>query len=214
MPDGAPNLPARVTEPPRGAHGRWRRSRATAEWDGEVLDRVSRGHSFRRIARDLGYASTASVHAAYKRALRDTVLERAGDQRDKALLRIEKYREMAGAILEAQHPAVSQGSVVRLDGRPVLDATVNLGALDRLVKLEQEEAKLRGTYAPTASKVTKLTDEDLDDLLADEEAAAAEAEAAVQDGGDDAPEADGGGPEPGPAPEAPAGPGAPEPGGS
>jgi hypothetical protein len=57
-------------------------------------------------------------------------------------------------VLEANHITVSQGRVVCVAGPdgdevPVPDDAPVLNAIDRIVKIDQEIAKIYGAYAPT-----------------------------------------------------------------
>lgn len=63
------------------------------------------------------------------------------------LARIKAEREAVARVLTARHLTVSNGIVARLDGEPIEDDGPVLAAVDRLVKLDDQEAKLLGIYA-------------------------------------------------------------------
>ena len=59
-------------------------------------------------------------------------------------------------MLETHHLVISDGRVVTLDGEPIPDDEPVLKAVDRLVKINQEIAKIYGAYAPVKSEVITM----------------------------------------------------------
>jgi hypothetical protein len=112
------------------------------------------GRTYPQIAAELG-TSTTTAWRDYEEYCNDL---RHGDPRiqDAAkealwgqLARIKAEREAVARVLTARHLTVSNGVAVRIDGEPLEDDAPVLSAVDRLVKLDDQEAKLLGLYAKT-----------------------------------------------------------------
>lgn len=124
-----------------------------AERRTRVVELRDQGLTFREIAEQTGQ-SVAVVWKHYQNAVRDipaaavaahseTLARRLAEQ----LHRIDMEREAVLEVLAARHVTVSQGRVVTENGEPILDDGPVLTAVDRLVKLDDQEAKLLGLYA-------------------------------------------------------------------
>jgi len=107
-----------------------------------VVELRDQGLTFKEIGEIVG-RDTADAWRDYQRAMRDRPVVAAHAERDQArkeaqLRRIDMERETAEAIILTAHTAYAvNGSA------PVL------AAMDRLVKLDDQEAKLLGLYAKT-----------------------------------------------------------------
>lgn len=149
------------------------RSMAIAARRGRVVEaRDADGLTFRAIAEQEG-VDVHTVYRDYQRVRRDTVqltpeaAQRAEERKLAQLARIdeqrrdvEMQREAVMEVLTARHVTISNGVLVREDGEPVLDDAPVLQAVDRLVKLDEllmklddQEAKLLGLYAPARQTV-------------------------------------------------------------
>lgn len=135
-----------------GEHGPQRR--VGAERRKRVVELRDQNLSFREIASEMGL-NLNTVWKHYQRAIREIPAEaiaiHAANQekrRAEQLERIDMERESVMEVLAAFHVTVSQGRVVSLDdGTLVEDAAPVLAAVDRLHKLDDQEAKLLGLYA-------------------------------------------------------------------
>lgn len=151
---------------PRGARGRFTRSVNTAERDAEACRLRTDSVSYPEIARRLGFADESGARKAVERGLARIVQEPAAEMKALALERIHRARRAVLEVLERQHVTVSHGRIVQrridwerdadgsilrnADGEPIgvyedlVDDAPVLAAVDRLVKLDEREAKLIG----------------------------------------------------------------------
>ena len=132
------------------------------------------GHEWHDIAQALDYASAAAACKDYTRAMQQ---RRAELDEQQTLMRTESTEQLLAArrevwkVLRTEHVTVSHGKVVRrqvgwevdehggrlfnADDEPIpvyedlLDDAPVLAAVDRLVKIEDQLAKLWGYVAPT-----------------------------------------------------------------
>lgn len=125
----------------------------SAERRKRIVELRSQDVGFREIADEMGL-NVATVWRHYQRALRDIPAEALAEhadirakRRDEQLQRIDMEREAVMEVLTAFHVTVSQGKVVNLDdGTPIQDTGPVLAAVDRLIKLDDQEAKVLGIY--------------------------------------------------------------------
>lgn len=144
-----------------------RRSLATMEKDAKAADLFRRGLSYRQIAAECGWTSPASAVEAVRRAVSDAARDSmANDQAFSLMLeRLQDYRRQAWRVVSTKHYATNQaGNVVRHPdtGQPMLDDDPVLRGLDRLVKFDELEAKLRGLYAPARKQVEVIGEDVVD----------------------------------------------------
>lgn len=121
---------------------------ARAEQDAQIVELKRQDLTFQQIAERLGI-SRAAAHRGFHRALPRITGPAADAYRAEHLARLELARSVVLDILAAKHLTVSQGVVVRVDGQPLEDDAPTLAAVDRLVKLDEREAKLLGLDAKT-----------------------------------------------------------------
>jgi hypothetical protein len=137
---------------------------ASAEQDAEVVQLKRQGFDFREIGTRLGI-SKSQVHRAFHRALQRIVEPEVLAYRAEQLVRIALEREEALDIMGARHIVVSNGHIVSeitgtdsegdpIYGEPLTDPGPTLAAIDRLIKLDDQEAKLLGLYADTKVNLT------------------------------------------------------------
>ncbi len=148
-----------------------RRSFAVMERDHQAADLYRRGLSFRAIASEMGWSSPQSALNAVRRAARDAVQDPLAAEEALALMleRLQDYRRMVHKAADMDTFIVTRDGEIVLHpetGEPLRDASVFLHASDRLVKIEEHEARLRGLYAPAKSRVEVITEDVIDREIA------------------------------------------------
>lgn len=147
-------------------HGKPLSDLAMAERDQKVVALKRQDLSFQQIADHLGISKAGAIRS-FQRAKRRVDAASAADYaayRDEQLASIAAMREVCDEIIAARHVSISNGHVVSEitghdeDGNPIYgdpyedDAPV-LAAIDRRIKLDDQEAKLLGLYAPVKQTV-------------------------------------------------------------
>lgn len=130
--------------------------------DAEALSYRARGWTYQRIANEMGYGDKSAARKACERALSADIRETVDEAKALLLMDLNAAKQAVWAVLEANHLVISDGRVVTLDGAPIPDDEPVLKAVDRLVKINQEIAKIYGAYAPTQSRVEIITDETIE----------------------------------------------------
>lgn len=163
-----------------------RRALESMEKDAQAADLFRRGLTYRQISSQLGWSSPNAAFQAVRRAAKDSARDSlaAADALRLMLDRQQDYRRIAYRVLTTKHFVVSAATGIIAygpDKQPLLDDAPVLNALDRLVKIDQEEAKLLGLYAPAKSRVEVITEDAVDAELAKLAQEIAEADAAEAD---------------------------------
>lgn len=145
-----------------------RRSAKTMERDAKAYDLFRRGISYRAIGAELGISHQGAFEAV-RRAAKDNAanpLEQA-EARQAALDRLQDYRRAAQRVLVAKHYVVSQGGalVLGLDKQPLIDSDPVLRAIDRLVRIDQEDNRLRDLYPAAKTKVEFVPSDVIEDEI-------------------------------------------------
>lgn len=145
------------------------------ERDAQAADYYRRGLTYRQIAAQMGYRSPQSVGEAIRRHARYSVTDAmSGPEALQMMLdRLQDYRRLAWRVATTRHYAVTQSGNVVLHpetGAPLQDDSPVLAALDRLLRFDDHEAKLTGSYAPVRSRVEVVTADMIDAQIADLEA--------------------------------------------
>lgn len=139
----------------------------TAEIEAQVVALKRQDLTFRQIADRLGVA-TMTAHRAFQRAKQRVIEATDFDTRtyiNGQLAGIEASREILREILAAHHVVISNGHVVsEIIGRdadgtpqygdPYTDDAPVMAAIDRLVKLDAQEAQLLGLNAEQKTSLT------------------------------------------------------------
>lgn len=126
------------------------------------------GQSYPQIATTLGYASRQAAHAAVRRSLRDTARESADEARLIMSQRLDALLVEAWSVIESVPPVVNGGRVVLdADGAAVLDMRAKLDAIKAALLIEERRAKLLGTDAPAQAKVSVITEDMIDQRIAE-----------------------------------------------
>jgi hypothetical protein len=139
------------------------------ERDAKAYDLFRRGLSYRQIGTELGVSHQAAFEAV-RRAAKDNAanpLEQA-EARQAALDRLQDYRRHVLRVLTGKHYVVSQGGHIVLgpDNKPLIDTDPVLRAVDRLVKIDQEDSRLRDLYPAAKARVEVITEDAVDAELA------------------------------------------------
>lgn len=151
---------------------------ANAIRDAEALGYRAMGWTFERIATEMGYANRSGAQKAVERAIANSVQETSDEAKILILADLREAKRHAWAVLGRTHLVVSNGHVVRRfigierdedgierldpDGKtiPVFEDVEDdgpvLAAIDRIVKIDAEIAKILGAYAPVRSEVITM----------------------------------------------------------
>lgn len=141
----------------RDGKGRYIRTLTAAARDAEAARLRGQGWSYQRIADELGWTNKGDAHHAVQRVLQETVQEAGDELRAMERERLDRLSEAAWTVLERQHVTVSNGQIVRLDGKPLVDDAPVLQAIDRLLRISESRRKLDGIDAPSRVSVDALT---------------------------------------------------------
>ena len=148
-----------------------RRSAETMERDARAYDLFRRGLSYRQITAEIGYRSPNAAFEAVRRAARDNASDplEAAAARQVFLDRLQDYRRSAQRVLSTRHYVAStqSGKVVHgPNGTPLLDDDPVLRALDRLLKIDDMELRIRDLYPAVKSRVEVITEDVVDAEIA------------------------------------------------
>lgn len=128
----------------------------TAAKDARALELRARGWTHQQIADELGYANRSGALKACDRALTATIREKNEDAKALLIHDLSMAKQAVWAVLEANHITISDGRIVTLNDEPITDDEPVLRAVDRLVKIDQELAKIYGSYAPARHEVRQI----------------------------------------------------------
>jgi hypothetical protein len=133
------------------------------ERDAKAADLYRAGLTYRQIGAQLGIRSTSNVGAAIRRHAFQATRESLSNAESLRIIldRLQDYRRIAYRIAAGRHYAttVTGKTVTGPDGNPALDTAPNLAAIDRLLRCEIEEIKLRGLYAPAQARIEIVTED-------------------------------------------------------
>jgi hypothetical protein len=170
-----------MTTGTRDGKGRFSRTVDTARRDAQAASLRAKGRTYDAIAAELGFSGRAKAYEAIQRAYADIPYEGAEEARRLDLERVDRLIEHAWAVLERDHPTVSQGRVVRhftgverdedgierldMDGKPIpvfediLDDGPALAAIREVRGLLERRARMTGYDAPARSRVEFVTED-------------------------------------------------------
>lgn len=147
-----------------------RRTAEQIETDARAYDLFRRGLSYRQVAREMGWKTPSAAFDAVRRAARENAVDplEAESARQVFLDRLQDYRRSAQRVLAARHWTVSQAGKVAVgpDGEPLADDGPVLAALDRLLKVDDMECRLRDLYPAVKSRVQVITEDAVDAEIA------------------------------------------------
>lgn len=115
---------------------------SVAERDAEIVRLKREGWTFQKIGEHFGI-DRSTVHGHFYRTLQRIAEPEVEKFRAEQVARMELAREIVMDILSVRHIAISNGTVLHdiEDDNPILQA------VDRLIKIDEHEAKLLGLYA-------------------------------------------------------------------
>lgn len=162
-----------------GGDLRRRRSTSSAEIRSRIVELRNQDWTFREIADhpdvNLDVANVWRHYQAAMRLIPAAAVEehqaKVATRLDEQLRRIDMAREIAMDILAKRHVHISNGHVVseitgqdEETGRPIYgdpyeDDAPTMAAIDRLQKLDDQEAKLLGMYPKQQVAITRETSE-------------------------------------------------------
>ncbi|NUP23448.1 MAG: hypothetical protein HOZ81_46820 [Streptomyces sp.] len=137
----------------RDGNGQYTRDPETVARDAEATRLRSRGLSYRQIAAELGM-HPSSAYAAVQRAMAEVIAEPASEALAFELARLDELHRAALGVLERRHVTVSNGRVIYVDDKPLLDDGPVLQAIDRLVKISESRRRLLGLDQPAKTQVS------------------------------------------------------------
>lgn len=138
-----------MTEPRRHPNRRQTSDATAAERDARIWELRKQGFSLRAIGRDVGL-SAERVRQLLERGYQQLVYPQVEQVRALELERLDEMLRRAWAILDASHATVSHGRLVTDDeGNTVPDTGPVLAAIDRVLRIGAQRAKLLGLEAPT-----------------------------------------------------------------
>ena len=172
-----------MTEPARGANGKFRRDLAHVERDAEACRLASMGWSYQRISDHLGMAGKAHAWQAVQRTLVETARrEGAETLRQQMLAEAAELRRQMWEHIEDPQPLVDRvGRIVRDEnGVPVVDVQAKAAAATIILRTMDRVAKLKGLDAIKKTASLNLNHADINAIirLAQDEIARTERERA------------------------------------
>ena len=137
--------------------------------DKTILDMARDNYSHRAIAERVGLSRTRVteiIHDFYY----EQVLPSRDEARKAQVQRLEDYRQETLDRLKKKHIVVQHGRVVRLKNprtgevKSLEDDGAALACIDRLLKIEDQLARMQGTHAPVEidNRVLEVTQQDLE----------------------------------------------------
>jgi hypothetical protein len=127
-------------------------------------------YTFQQIADAMG-CSISTAHARVNRAYGRMAGPKAQARRNADLKELEELKKCAWLVLERHHVIVQHGHVVTVEVNgekvPVPDDHPVLEAMDRILKIQEREAKLLGLDAPVRHRLQVVPQDAVDAEIAD-----------------------------------------------
>jgi hypothetical protein len=124
--------------------------------DAKALSYRARGWTYHQIAAEMGYHDRSAARKAVERAIASDVRESNEAAKAILLADLNAAKQEIWAVIKTAHVTISNGVAVRLDGQPVPDDDPIYRGVDRLIKIDQEIAKIYGAYAPVQHEVRTI----------------------------------------------------------
>lgn len=156
----------------RDGNGLFIKSLETAERDAEACRMRNEGKTYVTIAKALGFADATIARRAVQRGMLAVVQEAGEELRQLELERLDWMWRKVLDIAQSNHWTVQHGKVVTFnvgteenpEWVPVPDMAPILGAMDRLLKIQERRARLTGLDKPVQVQV--LSDAFLEEQIA------------------------------------------------
>lgn len=133
-----------------GLHGDPESALALAELDRKVMElKAVHRKTFRQIGQELGI-SKSYAYDSFKRGMHridEEIAELGRRYLYEHLAECQADRAAVLDVLNGDHIVVSNGQIVRLDGQPLEDSAPVLAAVDRMLKIRDQEAGYLGLKA-------------------------------------------------------------------
>jgi hypothetical protein len=165
----------RGVERTKDGNGRFCRSLEQVDEDREAARLYARLSSYTKVAEAQG-CNVATAFRRVQRAFAGEPDDSTEVARKVSLARLAAMATLVQDVAEETHLAHSNGRIVGLlDGEsgvftPLLDRSVNLAAVDRLLRIEDQRARLLGSYAATRARVEVVPSDVVERLIAENEA--------------------------------------------
>jgi AraC-like DNA-binding protein len=119
-----------------------------------VVELRDQGKTFKEIADELG-VSDALVHKDFQAVMREVPVASVETYRAHQQAQLQQMRAVVEDVIARRHAVIDNGHVVHDDaGNVVEDDAIVLAATDRLVKINDREAKLLGLDAKPEVQIT------------------------------------------------------------
>jgi hypothetical protein len=130
----------------------------SAQRDAAACEMRTRNHTYQEISDALGYGDRSHAYRAIQRALAAIPTEAAEELRRLHSARLDYLATQALQILEREHVTITQAGRIVVDdeGRQIVDDGPTLAAIDRLLRIQERQAKLMGLDAPSRHEVMTL----------------------------------------------------------
>ena len=132
-----------------------------ARLDTEAAEMRSRRMTYPQIAAEQG-CSRSTAYQRVQRALAAVPYEAVAELRRVELESLDELEQRAREVLLARHVKVDHGRVIEVDGERLIDDAPVLAAIAQILRIKDMRAKLTGSYAPTKSAVTVITEDAVD----------------------------------------------------
>lgn len=145
------------------SRGRFAIAQETLQRDAAAFNMKSRGCTHNEIAIALGFTDGPHVAKALRRHLERAITPAVDEYRALMDHQLDEMHRAVLRVLETTHLKISDGRVVYYDDetsgqpKPLLDDSPVLASVDRLLKIQDQRAKLYGLYAPTKVDVRNVT---------------------------------------------------------
>lgn len=149
----------------RKRNGQFERDLEQAALDTEAVELRRQRKSFPEIAAIQG-CSVSTAWLRFQRALAAVPYEAVEELRRIELESLDEQERRLLAVQEATHYKVDHGKLIEIvvDGKtvPMIDDAPVLAASAAIVRIKQERYKLTGSYAPTKTALTVITEDAVD----------------------------------------------------
>lgn len=145
----------------RNRKGQMERDAEQARLDAEACELRAQRLTIRQIAA-IQNCSVSVAHDRIKRAIAAIPYEAVAELRRIELESLDELEQRCREVMLATHLKVDHGKLILIDDVPMIDDAPILHAAAQILRIKDMRAKFTGTYAPTKSSITVVTEEDVD----------------------------------------------------